>query len=93
MSTQSVQNSNTASLGELITHNEELWWVVRIVESSTWFEDEQESYLLEEKYAELRNCTSKEVGFKYFLQVKHPFPKSPENNIQRGLDPRIWRKF
>lgn len=92
MSTQAA-SVNQASLGELITHEEELWYVVRVVESSTWFEDTQESYILEEKYVELRHTITKEVGFKYFLQVKHPFIKSPEGNLQKGLDPKIWRKF
>lgn len=93
MSTPNVQlTSNEASLGQLITHDEELWYVVRVVESSTWFEDAEESYILEEKYVELRNTETKEVGFKYFLQVKHPFIKI-HDNIRKGLDPRIWRKF
>lgn len=94
MLTQNVPtSSNAASLGDVITHHEELWCVVRIVESSTWFEDATESYILEEKYAELRNTETKEVGFKYFLQIKHPFPKPVEGNPQKGLNPLIWRKF
>ena len=92
MSTQPPLN-NAAEIGQLIHYDETVWLVVRIVESTSFFETaEGECYLLEEKYAELRHISSSAIAFKTFSQIKHPFTKAP-HVVQRGLDPKVWKRY
>lgn len=81
---------SAAELGATIVHDEQEWFVVRIVESTSLFQTSEECYLLDEKYAELRQVQTGEVGFKMFSQIKH---QCVQYEDRRGLDPKIWRKF
>lgn len=88
MSTQIV-----TEIGSLVDHEGKLCVVVRMNDSTTWFQepgDDGESYLLEERYAELRDIETREVSFKIFSQQKHLFTKI---DGRRGLDPRIWKRI
>ena len=82
--------STQAQLADTLELDGQVWYVVRVVESTTWFQDSEESYLLEEKYVELRSFQTGEVGFKVFSQRKHP---GPTIDGRPGLNPKIWRKM
>lgn len=84
--------STQVELGSIIEHEGSPHVVVRITDSTTWFQEpgeDGESYLLEEKYVELREVYSNQVGFKILTEIKHPFTKLEGRH---GLDPRIWKR-
>lgn len=85
--------STQIALGSIITHEDREWLVVRMVDSTTFFQTPEEAYLLEEKYAELRHVDTNEIAFKMFSQMKHPFNFKVAHPTVKGLDPSVWRKF
>lgn len=81
--------SNTTEVGQTIEQDSQLWDVVRVVECTSLFTDEEGSYILHERYVELRNQTTREVGFKILSETKN----AADHLTTKGLDPRVWRKF
>lgn len=86
--------STSAAVGEIINFNNKRALVVRVVDSSTLFQDastegQEDCYILVEKYAELRVEGSNEPAFLVFNSSRHE-TTTPE--LLKGLDPKVWKR-
>lgn len=86
--------SSPVELGSLLQHNGRECLVVRIVESSTLFEDPEtgKCSIVEEQYAELRTADGQVEFMPPVKCLVHEFTK-PETVKIKGVNSNVWRKF
>lgn len=84
--------STSWQLGQLVNFEGKECYVVRIVASSTLFEEPGKSYIVEETYAELRSADGTVIFPPSFTTLTHEFEKDSQIK-HKGVDPRVWRRF